>query len=177
MYDEATNTFFTIPSKKLVLEHSLVSISKWESKWHKPYLQNPNLRRYTAERTQDEFRDYVRCMTIGDNIDPVVYLGLSRKNYKDIGDYINDPMSATTISSIGDKRNSDIITSELIYYWMTELNIPFYPCEKWHLNRLLKLIEVCALKKEKPKKMSPSAIAKRNHSLNAARKAKHHTRG
>lgn len=177
LYDESTNTIIEVPPKKLVLEHSLVSISKWEAKWHKPYLPHPNSTKKSAAKTKEELRDYVRCMTIGDNVDPMVYMGLTRKNYATIEKYINDPMSATTINQTNQKRGSDIVTSELIYYWMTALSIPFQPCEKWHLNRLLKLIEVCAIKNQPPKKMSQRSIANRNHSLNAARRAKHHSRG
>lgn len=178
LFDEATSTIFEIPAKRLVLEHSLVSISKWESKWHKPYIPPPMATRKEAERTKEEELDYVRCMTIGDNIDPMIYYGLSKKNMQAIQAYVNDPMTATIVSP-GKKKpgKAEIITSELIYYWMTALSIPFQPCEKWHLNRLLKLIEVCAAKNEQPKKMSPKSIAKRNHSLNAARRAKHHSKG
>lgn len=178
LFDESTSTIIEIPAKKLVLEHSLVSISKWESKWHKPYIPPLMATKKEAAKSREEELDYVRCMTIGDNVDPMIYYGLSRKNRLDIQQYINDPMTATIITQNNKKPGrSEVITSELIYYWMTALNIPFQPCEKWHLNRLLKLIEVCAIKNEQPKKMSPKSIAKRNHSLNAARRAKHHSKG
>ena len=177
LFDESNSTIIDVPARKLILEHSLVSISKWESKWHKPYLPSPTAMKKDAVRPKEETLDYIRCMTIGDNIDPRVYYGLTNKNMKTIEDYINDPMSASKVTPNNKKVGREIVTSELIYYWMTALNIPFQPCEKWHLNRLLKLIEIAASKQEQPKKMSPKAIAHRNHSLNAARRAKHNSRG
>lgn len=170
LYDEQHETFIDIPKTTLVLEHSLLSISKWESKWHKPYLS-------TAEKTGEETLDYIRCMTVNQNVNPNVYYGLTNANKKDIENYITDPMTATTISKQNSKVGREIITTELIYYWMSELGIPYQPCEKWHINRLLMLIEVSSIKRQPPKKMSKSAIMRQNHSLNAARRAKHHTRG
>ena len=170
LYDSENNKFIDIPKTVLVLEHSLISISKWESKWHKSYLSTP-------KKTKEEELDYIRCMTISSNVSPEAYYALTRRDVKQIENYMNDPMTATTISNNKVKNNRDIITNELIYYWMTELGIPFQPCEKWHINRLLMLIEVCSLKRQKPKNMSPAAIARQNHALNAARRAKHHSRG
>ena len=170
LYDEASNRFIDIPKTTLSLEHSLLSISKWESKWHKPYLS-------TEQKTREEMLDYIRFMTINQNVDPNVFYGLSRDNIKVIEDYITDPMTATTIKKQNGKVSREIITNELIYYWMSELGIPFQPCEKWHINRLLTLIEVASIKKQPPKKMSKSDVMRQNHSLNAARRAKHHTRG
>lgn len=170
LYDEANNRFIDVPKATITLEHSLLSISKWESKWHKSYLS-------ATSRTKEEQLDYVRCMTISQNVNPLVYLGLTRSNWKEINNYISDPMTATTINRRNQKQSRDIITNEVVYYWMTELNIPFQPCEKWHINRLLMLIEVASIKRQPSKKMSPSAVMRNNHSLNAARRAKHHTRG
>lgn len=170
LYDEANNRFIDVHKTVLNLEHSLISISKWEAKWHKAYLS-------PKPKTREEKIDYVRCMTLNTNVDSSVYFGLTRSNWKDIERYISDPMTATTINRMNSKSSREIVTNELIYYWMAELGIPFQPCEKWHINRLLTLIEVASIKKQPPKKMSPSAIARQNRSLNAARRAKHHTRG
>ena len=170
LYDEANERFIEVPKTTLVLEHSLLSISKWEAKWHKPYLSN-------EKRTREESLDYIRCMTINQNVNKNVYYGLTKSNMREIEKYISDPMTATTISKQNSKISRDIITNELIYYWMCELGIPFQPCEKWHLNHLLMLIEVVSIKRQPSKKMSKSAVMKQNHSLNAARRAKHHTRG
>jgi hypothetical protein len=118
-------------------------------------------------------------MTLNQNVDPNVYMALTEKNYKDITDYIENPMSATCFPddngrNVGGTR--EVVTSELIYYWMVAFNIPF-ECEKWHLNRLLNLVHICSIKNSPPKKMGRNEILQRNHALNAARKAKLHTRG
>lgn len=169
-YDPDKNEFFAIKETVLTLEHSLLSITKWESKWHKPYLSK-------EEKTNDELVDYIRCMSVGKDVDPLVFKYLSRSDLDKILEYIKDPMTATTINSKDKKPSREIITNELIYYWMTELNIPFDPCQKWHLNRLFTLIEVCAIKKQPPKKMSKKDIMRRNSALNAQRRARHGTRG
>ena len=170
LYDSEKNRFIDIPKTVLVLEHSLISISKWESKWHKSYLSTP-------KKTAEEEIDYIRCMTVSSNVPPEAYYALTKKDIKLIENYINDPMTATTISNQNKRLGRDIITNEIIYYWMCELGIPFQPCEKWHINRLLMLIEVCSIKRQKPKNMSPASVMRQNHALNAARRAKHHTRG
>ena len=171
LYDEASNRFIEIPEKTILLEHSLISISKWEARWHKAYLND------RTPKKKEEQIDYVRCMTLSKNVDPYIYYGLSNKNWKEINDYINDPMTETTFTKMEHKRSKDIITNELIYYWMASLQIPFDPCEKWHLNHLLTLIEVAGRKNKPPKKMSPKAIASQNKSLNAARRAALHSSG
>lgn len=169
-YDSENNEFITVKETELVLEHSLISISNWESKWHKPYLSK-------EEKTNAELIDYIRCMTLNPKVDPMIYKCLSRSIISQIVDYIKNPMTATTFASKDKKPSREIITNELIYYWMTELGIPFDPCQKWHLNRLFTLIEVCAIKKQPPKKMSKKDLMRRNSALNAQRRAKHHTRG
>lgn len=169
-YDPVRNEFFTIKKQNLVLEHSLLSISKWESKWHKPYLSKDN-------KTEEELLDYIRCMTISQGVDPKVYYILTPKDLKEIFDYIGDPMTATTIAKHKSSVSREIITSEIIYYWMVTLNIPFDPCQKWHLNRLLTFIEVVSIKNQPAKKMSKRELAQRNSSLNAARRSKYGTRG
>lgn len=172
LFDENSETFIDLEPQPLVLEHSLISLSKWEAKWQKPFLTK-------EEKTDEESIDYVRCMTITKKVDPIVYQGLSNDNMESINSYIESPMSATTINrhtSVGSAKSREVITSEIIYYWMVMFNIPF-ECEKWHLNRLLKLIEVCEVKNQPDKKMSRRDVMRSNASLNAARRKKLHTKG
>lgn len=170
LYDPVRNRFITVKAQTLVLEHSLLSISKWESKWHKAYLS-------MEEKTQEEVLDYLRCMTLTPNVDPNVYLAITTANVAQIDKYMKDPMSATVINQQNKRPSREIITSELIYYWMTALNIPFDPCQKWHINRLMMLIEVASIKQQPPKKMRPKDVVSQYASLNAMRRAKHHTKG
>lgn len=168
LYDENKNEFITLKSQSLKLEHSLLSVSKWESKWHKPFLVKEN-------KTTDELLDYIRCMTIN-NVDNYIYYLLTEEDIKKIYAYIEDSMTATTINEVKGKRNSESVTSELIYYWMVSLQIPF-ECEKWHLNRLLTLIKICNIKNQPSKKMSRRQILDQNRAINAARLKKFHTKG
>ncbi|MBP5461545.1 MAG: hypothetical protein J6Y20_05405 [Lachnospiraceae bacterium] len=162
-WNERTEEFVSGKDQILTLEHSLVSISKWESKWKKPFLSK-------NEKTFEETVDYVRCMTLTQNVDPNVYNCLSMENIKQVNDYISLPMTATTFyEDKNSKLNHEVITSELIYYWMISMNIPF-ECQKWHLNRLLTLIRVCSIKSQPSKKMSRREILNRNAALNAARR-------
>ena len=169
LYDERTGLFVRTKKQVLQLEHSLVSLSKWESKWHKPFLSK-------NDKSGEEMLDYIRCMTITQNVPDEVYFALDTNELMKINDYLNDSMTATTITKQQGKSRGEIITSEIIYYWMISLQIPF-ECEKWNLNRLLTLIEVCNIKNSPGKKMSKSEIMKRNRTLNAARKQQMHTRG
>ena len=173
MWDEEAQEFiFTKGAKEqtLQLEHSLVSLSKWESKWCKVFLTN-------KEKTQEETMDYIKCMTLTQNVKPEVYNRLTRENLEQINQYISNPRSATYFSEDRSGKSSrEPITSELIYYWMIALNIPF-ECQKWHLNRLLTLIRVCNIKNQPPKKMSRREIMSRNSALNAARRKQLNTRG
>lgn len=169
-YDSEANEFIRVKETILNLEHSLISVSKWESKWHKPYLSK-------EEKSKDEVLDYIKCMTLNPQADPIIYKCLGNNEINKIIDYIKDPTTATVINKTEKKISKEIITNEIFYYWMTELGIPFDPCQKWHLNRLLTLIEVCAIKKQPPKKMSKKDIMRRNTALNAQRRAKHHTKG
>lgn len=170
LYDERIDEFVSVKGKTLQLEHSLVSLSKWESKWCKSFLSNPN-------KTDEEILDYIKCMTITQNVDPNIYNYLSVDNIREINDYIAAPMTATYFSEDSSKKGGrEIVTSELIYYWMIALNIPF-KCEKWHLNRLLTLVRVCNIKNAPPKKRSRKDIMSRNAALNAARKKQFNTRG
>ena len=170
LWDERKEEFVYVKEKTLQLEHSLVSLSKWESKWNKSFLSS-------SDKTNEEIIDYIRCMTITQNVDPEVYTRLKNNVIKQIYDYINAPMTATVISDT--KRGSssrEVITSELIYYWMIALNIPF-ECQKWHLNRLLTLIRVCEIKNTPPKSMNRREIMNRNAALNAARRKQFNTKG
>lgn len=172
LFDEANSEFINFNGATLQMEHSLISLSEWESRWKKPFLDKPE------ERTNEELLDYFRCMTINKNVDPNAYRLMTQENVNKIIAYINDPMTATWFSddkSAG-RKNSEIITSELIYYWMIAQNIPF-ECRKWHLNRLLTLIRVCNIKTAPPKKMGRQEQMQRQRELNAARKKKLHTTG
>ena len=170
LFNEETEEFVYTKEQTLQLEHSLVSLSKWESKWHKPFLGKD-------DKTFDETIDYIKCMTLTPNVDPNIYLFLTKENIKDINDYIGNPMTATTFSENGPNAiNREIITSELIYYWMVALNIPF-ECQKWHLNRLLTLIRICNIKNQPTKKRSKSEIMSRNAALNASRRKQLNSKG
>lgn len=170
LFDEKNGKFITVKETNILLEHSLISISNWESKWHKPYLSSD-------KKTVEEFLSYLQCMCITKNVDPNVFYSFDADNLKKIADYIADPMTATTFRRQEQKKSREIITSELIYFWMTSFNIPFDPCEKWHLNRLLTLIEIASIKNQPPKKMGKREAAQQRAALNASRRAKYNTRG
>ena len=167
-FDEDKNEFVYSKPTKLSLEHSLISLSKWESKWKKPFL--------SSDKTTEETIDYVRCMTLTQNVQPEVYMSLSSDNIQAVVDYIEDPMTATKINRNGKSLRGETITAELIYCWMVILNIPF-ECQKWHLNKLMTLVEICSIKNQPQKKMSRNEILRQNRELNAARRAKYKTRG
>lgn len=169
LFDQKTNTFRYTKATDLHLEHSLVSISKWESKWHVPFLTK-------KEKTPEQMRDYIKCMTITQNVSDDVYLSLNENHIKAIADYIDNPMTATTISKTSQPPNREIITSELIYYWMFSYGIPM-ECQKWHLNRLITLINVFSVKNSPPKKMSKNELMARNRALNEQRRAKLNSKG
>lgn len=171
IYDETTNHFTYIKEQKLVLEHSLVSISKWESKWKKPFI-------HQTELSIEELKDYVRCMTLTQNVKPEVYNALTAPMLNEIVAYMNEQQTATWFSNPTDnkQKNGEVITSELVYYWMTAANIP-KECEKWHFSRLMTLIRIAGEKNQPPKKMKKNDIYKQNHALNAMRRAKLKSRG
>lgn len=170
-FNAETNEFIYTKKTTLQLEHSLVSLSKWESKWHKPFLSSTDL-------TNEETLDYIRCMTITQNVDPNCYLGITDDILDDIIKYIDNPMTATWFSGKEERGrlNGQIVTNEIIYYWMVTLNIPFQ-CEKWHLNRLLTLIRVINSKNGPQKKMTNNEQIRMYHDLNEMRKKKFNTRG
>lgn len=170
-FDEKKQEFVAVePAVTLQLEHSLVSLSKWESKWCVSFFSR-------TEKTYEQTMDYIKCMTISPNVKPEVYSRLTKTHIDQIHDYINAPMTATTFSKEQKaKQSSEFVTSELIYYWMIAYNIPF-SCEKWHVNRLLTLVRVCEVKNRPAKKMSGTKVATDYAALNKARKAKLNTKG
>ena len=168
-FNEETCEFTYYDDEIIELEHSLVSISKWESKWCKPFLDG-------KDKSMEEIIDYVKCMTITTNVSDDVYSRLTEGNLLAINDYIGRPMTATTFREEKKPGCREIVTSEVIYYWMVSYNIPF-ECQYWHLNRLLTLIKVCNVKNNPPKKMSQKEIMSRNRALNEARKKEFGTRG
>lgn len=173
-YDEANNEFIEIKEQTLQLEHSLISISKWESIWNTSFLNHDNF-------TNEEFISYVKCMNISKAVDDKVYRSLNSKNIKQIRDYMNASMTATWFSNEGPDnvkkgKNREIITSEIIYYLMITYQIPF-ECQKWHINRLLTLIKVCSVKSQDSKKMGKRETMKKNAALNSARRSKYNTKG
>ena len=169
-WDDQKQEFVYVKEQTLRFEHSLVSLSKWESKWHKPFFGK-------EQKTPEEKIYYLKCMTLNQNVDPEIYNFLTSENIKDIDAYIADPMTATVFSKAnGGGHSTEFITAEIIYYSMVTLGIPF-ECEKWHLKRLLNLIEVCNRKNAPKQKRSQKEIASRNAALNAARKKQLNTRG
>lgn len=174
LWDTEKEEFVNFKGQTIVLEHSLVAISKWESKWQKPFLTK-------GGKTLEEIRDYISCMTVTQNVDPLAYKCLTKKNIDDITAYIDSPMTATTFREEGQKKqNRQIVTSELIYCWMIEAGIPF-ECQKWHINRLLTLIHVCSeeAKRNNPNapKQSKQATSRSYAELNAARRKAMNTTG
>lgn len=170
LFDEETNTFVTTEDVNLQLEHSLLSLSKWESKFAVPFLTD-------KDKTPEEILGYVLCMILNPDIDEKIIFRLSQGNLDDINKYINSPQSATTFGSMPQKGGrGEVITTELIYYWMIAFNIPF-SCETWHINRLFSLIRICNIKNAPQKKMSKHELAARNRELNSQRKAQLNTAG
>jgi hypothetical protein len=154
------------------LEHSLISLSKWESIFEKPFLG-------PEPKTREEVLGYIKTMILTPDFPEDVLLKLSKSNFDEINAYIDSAQSATTFGVMPEQKHrsrGETITSELIYYWMVTFNIPF-ECESWHLNRLFSLIRICNLKNSKPKKMSRSELATRNRQLNEKRRAELGTSG
>jgi hypothetical protein len=170
LFNEETMEFIKTPAFTLKLEHSLISISKWESKWHKSFIDN------LKKASSEEILYYIKCMTLNNVPDDNIYKALSNENIQDIVDYINDPMTASTVNERPSRGGGSFITSELVYYWMTMFHIPF-ECEKWHFNRLMMLIKICNAKNQPPKKMGKGAIMNRNKALNEARRAQLNSKG
>lgn len=169
LWDNDNEEFIPPITQTLRLEHSLVSIKKWESKWCKPFLSK-------REKTDEETLDYIKCMTITQNVKPEVYTRLSDENMRQIEDYINAPMTATTFANENDKPNNSVITAEVIYSWMISFNIPS-EYQKWHLNSLIALIRVRAAENSPPKPRSEQELAKDYAELNATRRKKLNSKG
>ena len=150
----------------------LEAISKWESKWHIPFHDD------RKEKTYEQNIDYIRCMTLTPDVDPLVFTNLTEENVKKIVDYIGDPCTATWFSKSNKKSGKrEIITAEIIYYWMTMYNIP-ESYQRWHINKLMTLLRVAAEKNNPDsKKKSSSALSSQRRMLNEARRRKYHTRG
>lgn len=162
-YDEELNEFSSVDDVFINLEHSLVSLSKWESKYKKPFLGKD-------EKTDEEILYYIECMLVDKCVSTNTLSSLTQQDADLINQYINSSETATTFGAMPPERGpQEIITSELIYFWMISFNIPF-ECQHWHLNRLFALIRVCNIKNSKPKKMSRHEAAMRNRALNAKRR-------
>lgn len=173
MWDEEKQEFVytkTFKEQTLQLEHSLVSLQKWESKWCKPF--------YSREpKTDEQTIDYVRCMTLTKNVDPEIYYHIDSDTMNQIIDYIDAPMTATVIKNDKKgKHDGTFVTAENIYYWMFSLGIPI-ECQKWHLNTLITLIRVFGEKNVPPKKENARETMNHYATLNALRKKRYHTKG
>lgn len=167
LYDDSANRFIYLEGGELVLEHSLYAISKWEEKWHKPYTLN--------NKTPEEAIDYVRCMIVGDDTSNI-YKNITKENSEEINAYINDPMTATWFKDIKKGGSKEIVTAEIVYYWMIMNDIPF-ECQYWHFNKLMALIRVCGEKNAPQKKMSKKDILRQQSDLNAQRRKQLHSKG
>lgn len=168
-FDDANQIFINVKPTTLRLEHSLVSVSKWETRWKKPFLSR-------TEKTLEETLDYIRCMTISQNVDPNIYYVLTNEEISIINKYIEDEKTATTFSNNDTRTSRQVITSELIYYWMAAYGLSM-ECQKWHLSRLLTLIRIASIENTPKKNMSKRAILSQNKSLNAARRKALGTKG
>lgn len=171
-FDEAKQEFISAPATRLTFEHSLVSLSKWESRWEVSFLGTKN-------KTDEQVQSYLHDMCITENVDPLVFAAMTEDHYKQINTYLSAAMTATTVPEVSNSGKSETVTSELIYYWMIAMNIPF-ECQTWHLNRLLMLIKVCNIKNTPPDKrgkMGKAEMAQKRRELNAQRRAQLGTRG
>lgn len=161
-FDESSNEFVSSESVVLELEHSLVSLSKWESKWEVPFLG-------TEEKTNEQVLDYIRMMFSGDEFPDGLLDRLTQDHIQEINAYVNAKMTATWFGDHQAEKSREVITAELIYYWMIALGIPFQ-CQSWHLNRLLTLIKVCNIKNAPKKKLTSANAAQRNKQINQERR-------
>lgn len=170
LWNPETEEFTYTTPVSIQLEHSLISLSKWEARWHKPFLSK-------KQKTPEELLDYIRCMTLTQNVNPNLYNNLPGSVIDQIISYMNEEQHATTFSNLANERHgAEVVTAEIIYYWMVSFGIPF-ECQKWHLSRLMALIRVCSIKNAPPKKMSQSELRNRNRALNDARRKSLHSRG
>lgn len=170
LFNNETQTFSTAKGREITLEHSLKSVALWESKWHKPFFS-------AEQKTWEQTVSYIQCMTVSKHVDPVLYLGVTPEIVREVNNYIEDPMTATWFTEEKNvSQNREVITAEIVYYWMIALNIPF-ECQTWHFNRLMTLIKVCNIKNSPKKKMSKQEVYARNRALNAQRRKSMNTRG
>lgn len=171
-FDEVS--IIRLPPQTIIMEHSLISLAKWEGRHHKAFLKEG------AKHTQEEQLDYFYCMCITKDVNPLVFVCVGEKEIQKLNDYISDPMTAVKFRATPDEGRGrgvrDVVTADLIYYWMVSLQIPF-ECEKWHLNRLLALIRVCNMKNAPPKNMSKRDIFRNNNALNKARRSRTGSKG
>lgn len=177
-FNDETDEFFYTKESILELEHSLAAIARWESKWKKRFLDTGGLfKNEKVQKTPEEFFDYIRCMTLNEPEDKHCYRALTPIQLNVITAYINDTATATTFSDQEQRKfSSQQISAEIVYFWMTQLHIPF-ECENWNFNRLLALIRVCSIKSQKPKKRPQRDVITERKRLNAERQAKYNTRG
>lgn len=170
-WSDELNRFFYTKGATIQMEHNLVALAKWESKWHKPFISSESL-------TMTEYLDYLRCMTVTEGVDPNVFYNLTDENMRQIKEYMDDPMTATWFREEENNKGKSkkVITAEVIYGWMVGLEIPF-ECQYWHLNRLMTLIRVVNTNNQPEKKMSMRDRYSRNTALNAARRKKLGTHG
>lgn len=169
VFDEETEEFKTEGDFTLELEHSLVSLSKWEQKHEKPFLGSDNF-------TNEEMFDYIRCMILTENVPEDVYERLNAKNATDISEYINKKMTATWFTETPGRGSKETITSELIYYWMSSFKIP-WEAQYWHLNKLFTVIRVHSIKNAPEKKMSRAERFAQQRALNEQRRAAANSKG
>lgn len=168
-WDEKKEEFIPPVVATIELEHSLVSLSKWESKYCKPFIS-------TESKTNEETLDYIKFMTLTPDVDPSVYEHLSERNINAINEYIDAPMTATTVPNTNTGGGRETVTAELVYYWMIALTIP-PQYDTWHLNKLLTLIKVCNFKNQTPKPLSRQDAISRNKAINEANRKKYNTKG
>lgn len=179
LYSEDQNQFYDVDGVELILEHSLKSIHEWEQKYHKPYLSQ-------EKKTLEERSFYIQCMTL--NLDEVLnafeyfYTNIPDIVFKEVDEYLNDPMTATKIGNRSDKEPSQfsedkVLTAEVIYAYLVLLNIPF-ECASWNFNTLMTLIKVVSIKKsDGGQKMSMAEIARQNQMINEKRRKRFHSKG
>lgn len=168
-FNEDIGEFVTTPGLNLTLEHSLYTISKWESRWLKPFMGN-------QEKSDDELLDYILCMDTTETLTLETLQNMQQTDVGRIMAYINSSMSATTFNNVDQGKSKEIVTSELIYYWMIALQIPL-ECEHWHLNRLMTLIRICNIKNSPPKKQDKKAMMSQQRELNKQRRMQHNSTG
>lgn len=171
MLDVILSATDDLPAVKLTFEHSLVSMSKWESLHEKAFFGR-------EEKTAEETESYIRQMLLTEDPPGNFFSRLTRPQFERVAGYINSKQSATTFALEPDKKGSnELITAELIYYWLVQFQIPFHPTETWHLNRTMTLIKICGIKQSKPKKMSKQQLADQYRSMNEQRRQQLGTAG